>query len=196
MKIKNKKYLLGFSLLIFFAIGGFLEKPLMTWLYPPIFSVHSIVITRDINVYTQSADAIVVGEVVEVSDPYFREGTQMIQRDVMVNVDEVLKGDEDMTDVTLIVEGGQIGRKRVIMEDGVRLTEGEKVLLFLGTNSDDEYVVFAGPYGKYLIDENDEVSSIGDFVMALDDLKAEIADDLENGERIPVPEKSELIVQQ
>ena len=58
------------------------------------------------------------------------------------------------------------------------------------------YVVFAGPYGKYLIDENDEVSSIGDFVMALDDLKAEIADDLENGERIPVPEKSELIVQQ
>lgn len=195
MKIKSKK-LLVLTMFACLVMGGLLVKPIHSFIYPSVSFMHSVVIARDINLYIQSADAIVVGEVNEVSDPYFLQGTKMIQKDVIINVSEILKGDNDITDVSVVVQGGQIGRKKIIVEDGVQLREGEHVLLFLGTNSENEYVVFAGPYGKYLIDENNTVTSIGDFAMDLDDLKAEIKDSLENGEEILPATNSELIVQQ
>lgn len=180
MKTKNKKYLLGVSLIACLVTGGLFAKSILSWLYPSVVSVHSLVIARDIPVYTHESAAIIVGVVQEVSEPYWGDDHAMVQRDVEIAVDEVLKGDPQMTDVTVTMEGGKIGKERFIVEDAVRFQLDEEVLLFLGVNHEEDYVVFAGPYGKYLIsDDGTVVSSIGDFTMPLDDLKEEILDSLE-----------------
>ena len=121
-----------------------------------------------------------------MSNVYLNENYNIPQKDVIINVSEVLKGNTDIGEITVVVGGGYIDQKRVIMEDEARLKVGEKVLLFLGTNNLGEHVVFAGQYGKYLIHEDGNVTSAGDFKMPLDELVSQIDDELENGEPLSV----------
>jgi len=44
----------------------------------------------------------------------------------------------------------------------------------LGIDDAGKYVVYAGPYGKYMIDKEDNVTRIGDIKMSLKDLKGQI----------------------
>jgi hypothetical protein len=129
------------------------------------------------------ANAIVIGVVDEVGKPYWQEEGQdenhdLIQRDATLHVEKVLKGEVPIS-LPLVLQGGTLGDTTVITEDEAQLRKGEKVLLFIGTNSDEDYVVFAGRAGKYSIDEDDNVKIDG-VKVHLEDVKADIEDALED----------------
>jgi hypothetical protein len=142
------------------------------------------VIARDINLYSKEAAAIVVGKVTKVGIPYLREdrGTTS-QQEVEITAEEVLKGNIG-ANVKVLIEGGHSvvieGDKKMIGSEnnGDLFSLDEEVLIFIGTNGQNDYVVFAGEYGKYLIDDSGNVSSAGDFSMPLAELKAKIKEAL------------------
>lgn len=170
--MKNQKRIL--SLIGFIILGAFCGKLLVPLFLPTTIHMHALAIARDIPIYTTMADAIVVGAVQNVGQPYFNDDQTLIQSDVDIILTDVIKGDFDSDELKLVQSGGQIGHKRVLVEDSPRFTTGENVLLFLGTNQDDEYVVFAGAYGKYSIDDYGQVTSLGNFKEPYDDLLADI----------------------
>ncbi|MFA5788597.1 MAG: hypothetical protein WC924_01860 [Candidatus Gracilibacteria bacterium] len=156
------------------------EEPLTT------VSFQTQSIARDINFYTEDAPAIVIGQVTKVGEPYLEnQGFGSIQ-EIELAVTEVLKGNRSMTNVTIIVRGHEIvqvdgtGKSIIPGNEPPLFIEGEHVLVFLGMNGQGEYVSFAGPYGKYLIDDELNVTSIGDFTMPLKELKAKIDAALQN----------------
>jgi len=137
----------------------------------PIDLVSSLVVAPDISIYSGTAIIIIVGEVSEVID---RPNANNVL-DAKIKVDEVLKGDPDINSVTVMMIGTS---KNEWIEDSVMLTQGEKVLLFLGTNGEGDYVVLGGAVGKALIDENNNVIGEPVFTMPLEELKAKIKDAL------------------
>jgi len=182
MNPKNKTFILSAIILVGSVIGVFFIKP------PAVTdSVRSVVDppsavygSGGVPVYSKQANAIVVGNVREVTDPYLTPKHQLtIQQDAQVDVEEVLKGDASRKNVKitgLAIEADVVSPENIETLKGKYelLVPGEHVLLFLGTNSSGEYVVFGGPYGKYLIDKDNNVSSIGDVKMSLADLKQKI----------------------
>lgn len=178
MKFNNTKYVFVCSAIVSLALGILTEKLLFPIWSPSFTHIHAVAIARDIAVYTQDADAIVIGEIQDKSDPYWNQDQSVPQRDVLLKVDEVLKGDPKMEDIFIVTQGGQLDGKKVLVEDEAPLKIGEKVLLFLGMNDFGDYVVFAGSYGKYHIDSDNQVSSTGDFKMSLKDLKTNIMTEL------------------
>ncbi|MFA4815580.1 MAG: hypothetical protein WC924_01840 [Candidatus Gracilibacteria bacterium] len=193
MKSKNWKYVLGLSLTAFVAMGILVAKTVTQsgshFDNESIIvgSVQSSYIARDINLYTESVPVIVIGSVAKVGEPYLRDDRGLTsQQNIQIRVEEVLKGDLSISNLSILIEGGQTvlvkdEQKGVVSgDDSAFFTIGENVLLFLGTNSYGDYVVFAGPNGKYLIDEQNTVTSIGDFEMPLKELRAKINAALQN----------------
>lgn len=186
MKTHTKNYLIGFSVLAFFVIGALLAKPVLSWLTPAVVykegAISASYMARNIKVYSQEAAAIVIGEVRGVGAPYLREDRGITsQQDILIALQEVLKGDLNSKELKVLIQGGQVvfkskeGEVTFLNEAGEDLFKpGEKILLFVGKTTWNDYVPFAGPYGKYLIDERNNVTSIGNFRMPLEDLKEEI----------------------
>ncbi|MFA6888583.1 MAG: hypothetical protein WC254_03735 [Candidatus Woesearchaeota archaeon] len=172
MKLRNKylfigSFILCLTLIVIFAYCYF-KTDAESELLPSEtdYFIQVSYIARDIPYYTHDASAIIIGTVQEVNSPYVK-----IEY-VTIGVDEVLKGDSQMTNVTIYVD------KHIV--DGVSFVLGENVLLFLGTDTEGSFIDYAGPYGKYLInDEGTTVTSFPDFNMSLKDLKWQINDTLE-----------------
>lgn len=106
-------------------------------------------VARDIPAYTRDASAIIIGTVQSVDG----DGIE-------IEVEEILKGDLQMSKIAVLADE----------EGGVSFVPGEKVLLFVGTNDAGNYIVYAGLFGKYLI-EGTNVSNFPDFETTLEDLK-------------------------
>lgn len=188
MELIDKKYLFSCTALSCLAVTIALFVPILSLFNrfsAFIDSPDALVIARDIKLYTQHADIIVVGNVHSVSDPYLLNDLSVnLQQDAQIDAQEVLKGDQKMTNVRvsdLAYELGELG-EGFSTKDGVATLKGkfgllkpdEKVLLFLGKNAEGNYVIFGRSYGKYVIDSDGNVSSAGDFRMSLNDLKKEI----------------------
>lgn len=182
MKGRSKKYLLGISLLCVLVLGGLFAKtiePKATDTPTSIGPLSSLVVTPDILTYSQGAAAIVIGTVKEVVDHPNQTGTPYTQPilDAQVQVDEVLKGDPNMQSVPVMMIGTS---ENVQMEDNVTLKQGEHVLLFLGTDGEGNYVVFAEDAGKCLIDKDGNVTGAPVFTMPLAVLENKIREALGN----------------
>jgi hypothetical protein len=207
MKTVIKKYLLSFSILTSLVMGTLIAQPAISLIYPTstdmnsdiAYSTHAAYMGRDINRYTQEATAIMIGKVRAVSQPYLREGRGITsQQNIQIDIEEVLKGDPNVSDMNILIEGGHTVVKSeennigFMPEEKENLFEpGEKILLFIGKTTEGDYVPFAGPYGKYLIDENENVTSIGDFRMSFKELKTQIQEAL----RLPVQEHKSIPVE-
>lgn len=200
MKASTKKYWLGFSILACLAIGASISKPVMSWLNPGVTylsrTIHGSYIGRNISTYTQEAAAIIIGEVKEVGKPYVRpDRGYTSQQDIHIDVKEVMKGDPTLKTLKILIEGGHAvaqsknGDIHFISEEEELFKPGEKILLFVGKTSWNDYVAFAGPYGKYLIDQNNNVKGVGGFQMPLEKLKSQIQEALKlpYKERVPTP---------
>ncbi len=186
MKSKNLKYLVLLLSLAVVSISGIsLTKITQTTKQSDeiiALSGHSSYVGRDIAQYSKDVNAIILGSVSDVGEPYLRDDRGLTsQQDIKISVSEVIKGDiKANSDISLLIEGGQNvliseNQKTVVRsEESALFSEGEKVLLFLGMNSRGDYVSYAGPYGKYLIDEQLNVTSIGGFEMSLSELKDKI----------------------
>lgn len=122
--------------------------------------VSSQAIARDIPTYVQEARSVVIGTVADVGQAYEVEGDAncetIVQRDVGLKVERVLRGRREPAYLTLAVEGGSVGPHRVVAEDEASFHVGERVLLFVGENTAGDAVVFAGAYGKLAISEDGE----------------------------------------
>lgn len=181
--MKSKIYILSFSLILTLAIGALSGKFLLnnqakTQPENGDF-IESIVVKPGIKEYSEGAVAIVIGEVKTLVDHPNNSGIPFtrIVLDAEVEVDEVLKGDFQTNTVTVMMIGGRMDGDTT--EDGVILKPGEKVLLFLGTDESNNYVVFAGSAGKVVIDENNNAMGEPVFSMSLVELKSKILDALD-----------------
>lgn len=143
--------------------------------------VSDLAIARDFDTYSKLADAIVIGKVGRSSEPYMRMDEAMVQRDVRFEVSDVLKGDFAWDEITVVVEGGTLDRQTIVVEEAARLNSGEECLLFLGTNTQGEFVVFAGPQGKYLINGS-RVVGADNFGASLSELENRILDALDRND--------------
>jgi hypothetical protein len=128
-------------------------------------------------VYAQESPSIVIGEVKEVGDPYFRKvGNVVSQQNVVIDIKEVIKGDANMKSVTLVIDGGKTIDGEPVGD--VSFKQGEKVLLFFGKTTLGDYIPIGGPNGKYLIDANNNVTGINGFSKPLTDARQIISDAL------------------
>lgn len=170
MKYKYLAYLMIMAVLL---SGCLAESESLSSTDTVTFSTGNSYLARSIPSYTQDVPAIVIGTVTKVSEPY-----------VELTVSEVLKGDKSMTTVTVFVDDHTIvqidetGKTIIPGKEPPLFTEGERVLVFLGMTSLGEYVSYAGANGKYLIDSENNTTSIGDFTMPLSELKAKIQEAL------------------
>lgn len=191
MKAKTKNSVLILSLSAFLILGivstnAVLEKDDTPVTGEPLttISFHALSVARDIDVYSQDVPAIVIGKITKVGEPYLEGQGFGSKQEVELEISEVLKGDKNMTTVTILVRGHEIvqvdesGRSIIPGNEPPLFIEGENVLVFLGMTSAGEYVSYAGPYGKYLIDAQNKTTSLGDFTMPLSELKAQIQEAL------------------
>jgi|GEM_PF-3419854 len=176
MKNRSKAYLLVFSLLGVVVLGGVFAKSLEPESLegPTAVTGGALVVTPDILVYSQGAEAIIVGTVKEIVD--YPNQTYIPLLNAKIEVEEALRGDPAMTDVVVMIPAPT---QNVLLEDTVTLAEGERVLLFLKTDASGNIVVIGHDAGKCLVDENDNVTGEPVFTMPLADLKAKIRDALE-----------------
>lgn len=190
MKSKKVKYVWGLSLLAFLVIGVIFSKPLMS-LFNGSASTYvdapdAIYVARDMKTYTHQADIILLGTVRTVTDPYLKSATGItLMQDAQIDVSEVLKGDPNLKNIKVSrladqIEGFSPENLAELRGKTGLLKPQEKVLLFLGKDSAGDYVVFGGPNGKYLIDQNNNVTSEGDYRSSLDALKTQIQTELKN----------------
>ena len=142
--------------------------------------VHDTVLARNIPLFSHEASGIIVGTIHAIGPARWSPDHATVEREVMVDVEEDLKGDFQSSQVVVAVEGGSVPGRTVLVGEGVGLEQGEHVLLFLGRNTRGEFVVFAGPVGKYLIDDAGVVTSVGEFSMSLTELENQIFDALEH----------------
>lgn len=146
-----------------------------------VVRTHSVVLERDLALYAEEADLIVVGEVGKIGAPkrvkeFDREGMpDTVQRNALVYVDEVIKGNPSMVEMTVTVQGGQVGNLRVFAEDAADLSQGDDVLLFIGTNGRGEHVVFAGQNGRYFVGDDGRVTGAGGYENTIDQMRDELA---------------------
>src|SRR5262245_14420425 len=109
MKAATKTYLLGFSLFTSLVMG-FLIANLHRSNTPSnssiAYAIHTAYMGRDINIYTQEATAIIIGQVREISEPYLREDRGITsQQDIKIDVQEILKGNGNISDINILNEG-------------------------------------------------------------------------------------------
>ena len=105
------------------------------------------------------ADEVVVGTV--VSTHSFRDqGTGAIYTDVVIDVDDVVKGKSTKSSlITFLILGGKVDGVRMKVSEMPDFEEGEEVLLFLREQGHFGLVLHGGHRGKLLI-ETDEKTGI------------------------------------
>lgn len=186
MKATTKKIFLSFTVLAALTTGGLFGRSFISWFIPTTNptnhiisdSIDAVIITPDIKVYSEGSSAIIVGTVKEVVDHSNKTGipSTRIVKDAHVDISEVLKGDPSMTTVSVYLLGGFTGSDAP--EDEVLLQPGEKVLLFLGKDSEGNYVVAGQSAGKCLIDKDGNVTGAPVFTMPLALLETKIREAL------------------
>ncbi len=187
MKFTNKTYSFGLTLLLCLVTGVVFGKAILSQLYQPATNYVEvpsyIYVGGGIPTYTSDASAIIIGEVEEIGSIYYRgEGNAIPKQNANIDVKEVLKGDIGMGTITIIIDGETAVSGEHV--GSVSFKQGEKVLLFIGKNNLGEYVPYAGPNGKYLIDENTNVISITGEKLSLTDVRTKISDALKNPVKI------------
>lgn len=74
-------------------------------------------------------------------------------------VEEWFKGDSEEGMMIIMVPGGKVGLTSQRVEDAVKLTKGERALLFLSCNEDGTCAVVGGSQGKFADAAGDEERS-------------------------------------
>jgi hypothetical protein len=185
MKFTNKKYILGLSFLACLILGVVFGKSIISQIYHPSVIYMDIpshlYIGGGIPVYAQEAPTIIIGEVKNIGEPIHIDNgtiTQPTQQEINIDVTEVLKGDTSIKNISVFTNIEKTVDGVPVAE--VSFKQGEKVLLFLGEDFSGNYVTFAGPAGKYIIDNNDNVSSSSGsdifLKISLADAKTKISD--------------------
>jgi len=134
---------------------------------------------KSVEGYTKGANAIVIGIFTSMGDSEQSSDGTLIYTNLYFDVSEIIKDNSDNpinTDQLLNIKqyGGTVDGNSISMDDEITYVEGERDLLFLGTNEDNNYVVLGGTYGQYIIHSDDNVTDADNEVYNLTDLKNQI----------------------
>ena len=140
----------------------------------------SLRMERDIAVYARESTAIVVGTFTSKSRGEWNDDRSWIYTPVEFKVDEVLKGEVVPGNEIIIKQyGGEVDGEITRFDDEFVYVEGQRNLLFLGTNENDDFVVLAGDWGQFIINEENTVENFSDETVGLSDFKSEISKRIE-----------------
>ena len=104
--------------------------------------ISSPMVVRTINdpsSYFYDADVIVIGQTKEIAKSKYVKEENYIYTDITFKVEEVLKGDVEVKDIILRVNGGIVKAERVKAEMQSEFIEGKNSLVFLFKNEDGIY---------------------------------------------------------
>ena len=104
--------------------------------------ISSPMVVRTINdpsSYFYDADVIVIGQTKEIAKSNYVKEENYIYTDITFKVEEVLKGDVEVNDIILRVNGGIVKAERVKAEMQSEFIEGKNSLVFLLKNEDGIY---------------------------------------------------------
>lgn len=108
---------------------------------------------------TQKSDAVVVGKVASLSSEWNETKTR-IQTRVRISVDQTVKGDASMREMTLVIPGGEVGGIGEVYSHSPRFQRDEAVVVFATRNSTGEYRVSDGNQGKFTVLKDDLTSRL------------------------------------
>ncbi len=115
----------------------------------------------------------------------------IIFREALLQVEEYIKGSFGAKELTIHLEGGQVGTDNMWVEDQVSLDPGEKVLVFLSPDTSPElagrpgYAVRGSFQGKYKITGGLAVGGATNSSIPLNDLTARIKSAMANWDALP-----------
>lgn len=107
--------------------------------YEEISSPMVIRTINDPSSYFYDADVIVIGQTKEIAKSNYVKEENYIYTDITFEVEEVLKGDVEVNDIILRVNGGIVKAERVKAEMQSEFIEGKNSLVFLLKNEDGIY---------------------------------------------------------
>lgn len=130
--------------------------------------VSSLRVRKDIKNFAKDVDVILIGTVKAMSEPRQNKPGAMIYSNVIIEVEEYLKNAQPGREIVIKRHGGRLGNEEVVVEDEPEFKSGERVLLFLGTDFKRDFVVYAGDYGKFTIDNDIAIGSENERLSPLD----------------------------
>ncbi len=143
-------------------------------------TIYTSRIEQDIDTYTDHAVAIVVGAFTSKGKTVWNSDKTNISTEVYFQVDEVLKGNiKPGLEIKILQAGGELDGQTQIYEGAIKYAPGQTSLLFLGTNEDEDYVVFADDWGQFIVNEDDTVKNFSGKTVSLSDFKSEISQRVE-----------------
>lgn len=138
---------------------------------------YSLRFERDLDDYTKWPPAIVVGRFTSQGSTEYGGDKTFIYTNLTFAVEEVLKGDVKAgEEITIKKYGGELDGERAIKDDGVQYRKGGLEVLFLGTNEDGNYVVFAGDLGQFPVAEDGTVTDFDGKTVSLETFTRVVAD--------------------
>lgn len=138
-------------------------------------SLNTLRITKDIDVYTNKASAIVIRKFTRKGAAEWNSDKIYINTAVYFLVSGVLKGDiKPGTEIKLLQWGGELDGQVQTIDGAFIYNENENNLLFLGTDEIGNWGVFQGDWGQFPIDEAGMVKNFNDKTVSILDFKDEI----------------------
>ena len=106
---------------------------------------------------TKKSDVVVEGEVEDTISEWSKDGKKIITSAYII-VSDVIKGVMPNYKITVEYEGGSVGNLELQVSDGVHLSKGERVIVFLKEGKSKKkgtvYKIVGKSQGKYTIDKD------------------------------------------
>lgn len=115
------------------------------------------IVARDIPTFSKDASFIAVGTIQEIKNTYWNAEHSMIQKDAILMVSQVIKGDAQKLSIPVTLYGGTVDTKTIVYEDAPELVQGQKVLIFLGEDFEGKYVPYAQSMGVYTFISDEQI---------------------------------------
>jgi hypothetical protein len=151
----------------------------MRHIWAPLFllvtcgSATALMVEVPFHQVAQGAEAIVQGTVIDRQSRWTEDGHTIVT-DVLIRVNEALKGDLSAGDyVTVLIEGGEVGDVGIWVEHQPRFLEREEVFVFLQRTGDGACQVQQLEQGKFtsvadqVMNYKGEVKSRQEFLAAV-----------------------------
>lgn len=99
--------------------------------YKEIHEKTRMISLSDPNSYFYEADFIVIGEVNEIKQSIYKEEENYIYTDIVITLDQALRGDIKEEQIVLRINGGKVKKEKVYSKMESEFSKGKRYLLFM-----------------------------------------------------------------
>ena len=126
---------------------GLLTLAVICWCFGPAQTVPAARAPVSEQQLISEADQIIIGTIAS-SHSYWDDRHEIILTDYVIAVESVLKGETSRSEFTITIEGGEVGDVGLLVSEEAHFTQGERVLLYLKSDSKNRTRVARGKAGK------------------------------------------------